>query len=413
MSKPQIHRRLHREQVTLFLDAYLAGYLTRQETCDRLGCGKSRFHTLLKAYRRDSDTFNCGYKRAAPNYRICASVEEMIADHLREEQKLIRNYRIPIQYYNYRAVRDAVVEKTGIQISAQTVRNRAKKWKFINPKIRKKKQYREVETTAVGQLFQHDSSDHQWSPYALEKWKLITTIDDYSRLLLHAQFVPEETTWAHIQAAQDVILRHGIGACYYTDSHAIFRFVCHRDSVWKMQRKGTDDVDTEWKQCIEAAGMKVWFAPTPQAKGKIERPYRWLQDRVVRQCAKQNIKTMKGGQMILDEIVRIYNEKWVHSTTKEIPIVRYERAIKEGKSVLKSFVLSPPYESLKDIFCLRDSRVVDGYHRISWRKYVIDVPRDIPIKARIDLHIIPDEKEPEIRLWYQKKVVKVVRLHLS
>ena len=50
---------------------------------------------------------------------------------------------------------------------------------------------------------------HKWSPYAQEQWYMVTSIDDYSRKLLFADFFPKETTWTHIQATQAVIQRCG------------------------------------------------------------------------------------------------------------------------------------------------------------------------------------------------------------
>ena len=56
-----------------------------------------------------------------------------------------------------------------------------------------------------------------------------------------------------------------------------------------------------------------------QAKGKIERPYRWIQDRLVRTCYRENIRDIKKGQLILNNLLQRYNYRIVHSTTGEIP----------------------------------------------------------------------------------------------
>jgi hypothetical protein len=304
-----MHRRIHDEQARLILSWYDQGQLSGQEACAQLGCKRSRFFEILTLFRADPSSFSVRYRRTQPNRRIATEIEKAIADELRAEQALIRNPDIPVRFYNYREVRDAVIKKTQRIVSAQTVRNRAKAWGFTNPSKPKRTASRRVETEALGQLLQHDSSYHQWSPYAPEKWHLITTIDDYSRLLLHASLVKEETTWTHIQALQDVLAVYGIGANYYVDNHSIFRFVQFRESVWQKRVLKTDEVITDWKRAVELCGMKVWYASTPQAKGKIERPYRWLQDRIVRRCAKENIKTLPGVRMILEEVVAQYNEK--------------------------------------------------------------------------------------------------------
>ncbi len=59
-------------------------------------------------------------------------------------------------------------------------------------------------------LFKHDSSHHKWSPYADNKWYLITSFDDYSRFILYTKLVEKETSLAHIQALESVILKYGL-----------------------------------------------------------------------------------------------------------------------------------------------------------------------------------------------------------
>ena len=99
------------------------------------------------------------------------------------------------------------------------------------------------------------------------------------------------------------------------DSLRVFRFVQGRDSVWRKQVLQTDDVDPQWRQMMRLLGVDVSYALSPQAKGKIERPYRWLQDRIVRTCALENITTIEECRTVLKEEVNRYNNHQVHSTT--------------------------------------------------------------------------------------------------
>lgn len=176
---------------------------------------------------------------------------------------------VPLWQYNYAAVRDEL-RHLGYKLSAQTVRTRAKKWGYWIPRGKREKTIpREVVTEAAGMLLQHDSSTHKWSPYTEERWTLITTLEDYSRYLLYADFVYPETTWAHIKAVKSVVLNYGVGLTYYVDSHRIFRFVCHRDSFWRKETKGTDKVLTQWETVVNKCGMQVWHALSAEGKGKV------------------------------------------------------------------------------------------------------------------------------------------------
>jgi hypothetical protein len=102
---------------------------------------------------------------------------------------------------------------------------------------------------------------------------LITSLDDFSRFILYAVLLRKETSWAHIRALQTVVLQYGAPFLYYVDSHSIFRFVQGRDSLWRKHYLLTDETDPQWKKVINDCGIKVTYALSPQAKGKIERPY--------------------------------------------------------------------------------------------------------------------------------------------
>ena len=104
----------------------------------------------------------------------------------------------------------------------------------------------------MGDLIQHDASLHKWSPFAEEKWTLITSLDDHTRMLLYADFVESETSWARIQSAQYLMQHFGIPHRYngsalqnqYVDNLRVFRLIQNRDSLWKNLVLGTDDVNT-------------------------------------------------------------------------------------------------------------------------------------------------------------------------
>lgn len=110
-----------------------------------------------------------------------------------------------------------------------------------------------------------------------------------ARYILYAALIERESSWTHIQALESVILKYGLPYSYYVDSHCIFRFVQGRDSVHRTHYSLTDEVDPQWKQVLKDLDVHVTYALSPQAKGKIERPYEWLQDRIVRTCAREGI----------------------------------------------------------------------------------------------------------------------------
>ena len=246
---------------------------------------------------------------------------------------------------------------------------------------------------------------HKWSPFANEKWTLITSLDDHSRMILFADFFERETSWAHIQAVQSLMQRYGVPHRYYVDNLRVFRFVQHRDSTWQKITLGTDDVLTQWGRVMERMNTKIVYAMSPQAKGKIERPYGWLQDRLVRTCARQNISDIQEAKEVLTQEVHRYNFHQVHSTTKEIPALRFEKAIKEKRSLFRPFAVPKPFSSPKDIFCIQYQRVSNGYRKVSFAGKEFQIPGVNPYDD-VEIHCVPDLENGivELRFWCENKM---------
>lgn len=96
-----------------------------------------------------------------------------------------------------------------------------------------------------------------------------------------------------------------------------------------------------------------------------KRPYGWLQDRVIRTCVSDNVTEIRQAQGVLNQEVH-NNYKQVHSTTQEVPCFHFQRALKEkGWSLFREFQVRPPFQFVKDIFCLQIERTIDPYRRIS------------------------------------------------
>ncbi|MBT9150271.1 MAG: hypothetical protein DDT40_00439 [candidate division WS2 bacterium] len=403
----QIPKRFTGEQMKVLLKGYCQGTLDRSTVEETLGIGKARFFTLLKQYRLDPDKFSLTYQRASPA-RLPASSEREMEKELRLEKGLIEDRSLPITTYNYSAIRDRLI-KRGVTVSLPTIIKRAKSLGCYQPHPRKKAHDREVITTAISALIQHDASHHRWSPYVRERWALITSLDDFSRKLLYADFFEQETTWVHIKAAETLMHTYGIPLRYYVDSLRVFRFVQGRDSFWRKHILQTDEANPQWRQVMNIIGVDVTFALSLEAKGKVERPCRWLQDRIVRTCALEKLTTLNEVRAVLKEEVSRYHNHQVHSTTREVPSIRLEKARKEGNSLFRPLVLPNPFTLTKDIFCLREKRMVNGYRRISLFNHEIPVPH-VPLRKEVEVHLIPDTKREalEIRIWWENRMVQSV-----
>lgn len=402
----QMHKKFSNDQVKELIERYIAKKVGRKYVQEILGIKKTRFFALVKQVKEEPEKFSISYARKTPTRRISRATERNIVKELKKEKDLIENKDTPITCYNYSYIQDILEQDYGQKVSLPTIIDRARRNHCYFPRAKRKAHDREILTNYPGQLIQHDSSHHSFSPYVNGKWYLITSLDDFSRLILYAILVAKETSWEHILALEYVLLNYGIPLCYYVDSHSVFRFVQGRDSFWRNHYRLTDEVSPQWKQVLEDCRVKVTYALSPQGKGKIERPYRWIQDRLVRTCAREGISDIDKAQLILNTLIHQYNYHWIHSTTREVPYIRFQRAIRENKTLFRTFRITPPFQSTKDIFCLRVERMVNAYRRISINNLEFKIP-NAPIHERIQLRIVPDRISglSEVRFWHKDKLL--------
>ncbi|MFA5362967.1 MAG: hypothetical protein WC335_06985 [Candidatus Omnitrophota bacterium] len=408
----QLHKRFQTNQVKDLMRRYIANEIKREHVQGILRIGRRQFFKLLKEYRRNPDEFSIEYIRTEKTRTIDTAIEKNILTELKETKKLITNKDIPVWTYNYSFIQKELLKEHKQIVSVPTIISRAKKHGFYIKKSKIKKAHdRYVITNHIGELIQHDASIHLWSPWAKEKWVLITSIDDFSRFILYAMLVAAESAWAHILALQSIFLKFGLPMSFYVDSHSIFRFVRGRDELHYRHHKLTDEIAPQWKQVLDDCKVDLIYALSPQAKGKVERPYGWLQDHIVRICARDHINTLPQANQVLFREVYQYNHKWIHSTTEEIPFLRFQRAEKENKNLFRQFIVPPPYQSIKDIFCFRMDRVVDNYRSVSVNNLQIKF-NNAPIRENINLRIHPNKSTglSEVRFWHQGKLLDVQQI---
>src|SRR5712691_2811690 len=176
MGAQHLHNRLGDNQAKAIFENYVRDEIGLAEAMAGLGLGRARFFKVLKRYKADPATFTLAYGRTSANHRISPETEAQILTELQAEKKLIENKDNPITTYNYSAVRDMLLDKHRCKISVPTIIRRAKEHGFYRLEKKHTLHTREVLTNFIGELVQHDTSYHQWSPYMAEKLYLITSL---------------------------------------------------------------------------------------------------------------------------------------------------------------------------------------------------------------------------------------------
>jgi hypothetical protein len=204
----------------------------------------------------------------------------------------------------------------------------------------------------VGELWHHDSSIHAWWP-SDSKPILLLTIDDHSRKLVGGQFVPHETVWAHFVHFRASFEEAGLPSAVYTDALSVFGHTSTRD---------LQDPHSQFQRALLALDVAHRVAPSPQAKGKIERRFGTLQRRLVTLLAFEQVTTYSAANEVLGRELQHQNQT-VYRTTGLSPNDAWDKAQAEGRSQLRP---TPPDKLLDLHLALHLGRRVNTDHTIDF-----------------------------------------------
>jgi hypothetical protein len=168
---------------------------------------------------------------------------------------------------------------------------------WIPKESRKKTHLSRPRRDCFGELVQYDGSIHHWFGPDLPIVTAIVGVDDATSTLTSLVFAEGETTIAYFSALKQHIEEYGIPRSLYTD----------KDSVFKLA-KGSGV--TQFQRALQELDVELIYAHSPQAKGRVERKNRLLQDRLVKEMIARGINTIEAANKFAKEYVKEHNKKF-------------------------------------------------------------------------------------------------------
>lgn len=191
-------------------------------------------------------------------------------------------------------------EKEKIALSRPTVRTILRQGGIAAVRKRGvKRHYKRRERKAQeGDLLLWDGSPHRWFGDQSREWSLMAVVDDATGALLHGVFALEEDAQSYLICLRRIVLEKGIPLALYMDRHGIFR---RNDDHWSLQEQlAGEQTHTQVGQALRALGIEPIFALSPQAKGRVERLFNTLQDRLVQELRLAGITTAQQATTFLN-----------------------------------------------------------------------------------------------------------------
>lgn len=153
-----------------------------------------------------------------------------------------------------------------------------------------------------GELIQIDGSPHDWFEGRRDNCTLIVFIDDATSKLTSLQFFPTETTKAYMEVLKNHMTTYGRPVSLYSDRHSIFRV--------NQKEAKTGDGHTQFSRALETLDIESIHAQTPQAKGRVERVNKTLQDRLVKEMRLNGINNLDEANAFLPEFINAFNQRF-------------------------------------------------------------------------------------------------------
>lgn len=193
--------------------------------------------------------------------------------------------------FNDTHLTEKLKEKEKIALSRPTVRTLLRQAGIAAVRKRGvKRHYKRRERKAQeGALLLWDGSPHHWFGKETGQCNLTAVIDDATGAFLHGVFTLEEDAQSYLLCLREVLLEKGIPLGLYMDRHGIFR---RNDDHWSLQEQlAGEQTPTQVGQALGELGIEAIFALSPQAKGRVERLFNTLQDRLVQELRLAAIRT--------------------------------------------------------------------------------------------------------------------------
>ena len=187
---------------------------------------------------------------------------------------------------------EKLAEEHAVFISKETLRQwliEAGLWTPRRERARQVHQPR-YRRDCLGELIQIDGSEHWWFETRGPKCTLLVYIDDATSRLMHLAFVKSESTFDYLRATRRYIEAHGKPVAFYSDKHGIFR-------VNARGAAGGNGM-TQFGRALHALNIDIICANTSQAKGRVERAHKTLQDRLVKEMRLAGIFRHRRGQRL-------------------------------------------------------------------------------------------------------------------
>jgi len=347
------------------------GRLSVEDATGLIGVGRRQIYRLLDGFRVHGAEGLISRKRGRPsNHARGAVFRETVLAIVRE------------RYADFgpTLAAEKLSEVHGLDLGVETLRQwmiGAGLWVRRKDRLKRIHQPR-ARRDCLGELVQIDGSEHWWFEDRGPQSTLLVYVDDATSRLMHLKFVETESTFDYFQATREYLEAHGKPIAFYSDKHGVFR-VNHPGAL------GGDGM-TQFGRALDALNIDIICANSSQAKGRVERANKTLQDRLVKELRLHGIGTIAAGNELLPSFLADYN-------------ARFGKEPRHPKDLHRPLLAD---DDLADIFAWREERTVSNSLTLQYDKVVFLLePNEITRELRRKRVTVVDYPDGRLAIRYR------------
>jgi len=271
------------------------GSMKRSDASTELNVSSRHLRRLLHNYYAGGVNGLISRRRGQPSNNMLPKVlKEQIVSRIKE------NY----PDFGPTLAHEKLTSVDGFKVSLGSVRNIMISSDIWSPRRKKKLKIHQLRKRKkrFGELVQIDGSPHDWFEGRGPICCLLVFVDDATSKLVQLKFVSVESTNGYFEAMNEYLKTYGRPLALYSDKHSIFRV--------NIKTAYKSDGKTQFSRALEELGIRLICAHSPQAKGRVERANKVLQDRLVKEMRLKGISSIKDANKWLPSFQKEYNDRF-------------------------------------------------------------------------------------------------------
>ena len=259
--------------------------------------------------------------------------------------------------YNDSHFTEELEERYSLEISRSTVRRIRRQAGLSSPRKRRPPRHRRrrKRREKAGMLLQTDGSRHDWLEGRGPWLTLIAYIDDATNEVQGATFRDEEDAAGYFLGLQEICMKRGIPGAIYADRHTIFQSPL---KATLEQELNGEQPRSQFGRLLDELGIELISAKSPQAKGRIERLWGILQDRMVKVLREAGASNQEEANQVLESYLPKHNQRFM----------------REAAEPGTTYLPWPQEYQIKDFFCFKHTRVVTNDNTFSFDGHRLQIP---------------------------------------